>query len=164
MGTYKRLLIILIPILLLVIFLFIKIDFNKITSRVIKGSVRQLKEKSPVEIYSILFQKPEEGCFTAFNCKDQKIPYIDCCIWMEFETCSSEFDRVLAKHSFIETKYLKQDSLLYNIKFEGKPKWWLPGSLGDSILKFSFKRDSNHEQILFSNTDHSHVFCCDRAE
>jgi len=133
-------------------------------SKIFRGSIRQFKEKSGVEIYTILFQKPEQGCFTVSNCKDQTTPFIDCCIWMEFETCPSEFERVLAKHPFVEDKYLRNDSLVYDIEFKGKPEWWRPSALGDSILRFSFKRDATHEQILFSDKARSHVFCCDRAE
>ena len=116
-----------------------------------------------MEVYTILFQRPHE-CTRIVNLTDQSMPYVDCCIWLEFYGCPEEVERIVSKHPFETRKYLTKDKLAYDILFGPKPTWWSLAILGDSVVKLSFKRDDKHEQILFTNLEGTHIFCCDRAE
>jgi hypothetical protein len=161
---YKRPIVVSGSILLIAIFLFTNADVKRTTKRFFTGSIDLLKSKSGIEIYTILFQKPQDGCLLITNSTDQSVPYVDCCIWLELNTCPKELKRIVSMHQFETQKYLIKDTLEYDISFGRKPKWWNLILLGDTLLKMTFKRDSKHEQIFFVNRDSTHVFCCDRAE
>jgi hypothetical protein len=94
------------------------------------------------------------------NSQDQVIPKIDYAIWLYFETCPKELNRILNLHSFssetISTKGLEIDGPSAN------EKWFEPASLGDSILVFTYKKDHyGNGQTIYSSVDSTKVFCID---
>lgn len=134
-------------------------DFSHDIGRIIKNS----GPKSPETIYSILFGMPADNCVTTINLKDQVLPILDCCIWIELNLCPNELERILETKKFEVSSYSAADSVNFASSFSEKPAWWNPQNLGDSVLKFTFKRDQNHVQTIFSGTDSTHVFICDLA-
>jgi hypothetical protein len=134
-------------------------DFSHDIGKIIKKS----GPKSPETIYSILFGMPADNCVTTINLKDQVVPILDCCIWIELNLCPNELERILETKKFEVSSYSAADSVNFASSFSDKPAWWNPQNLGDSILKFTFKRDQNHVQTIFSGTDSTHVFICDLA-
>ena len=119
--------------------------------------------KNGTEVYSTLFKKPNENCIEIINLKDQIIPKIDCCIWMEVKLCPAELHRIANQKKYKETRYSKQDSLIFLGTFTEKPEWWTPQVLGDSLIKLNIRFDAENEQTLFFDKDSSHVFLCDQA-
>jgi hypothetical protein len=69
--------------------------------------------KAPSEIYSILFKKPLDSSITIVNLKDQLIPKLDCCIWMEVKILPAELKRISKQKSYEKFTYKKSDSLLF---------------------------------------------------
>jgi len=128
-------------------------------SRVIHNSM----PKIGTEVYSTLFKKPTEDCINIINLKDQVIPKIECCIWMEVKLCPAELQRIVNQKKYKETRYGKQDSVKYLGTFTERPEWWTPQVLGDSLIKLNIRFDAENEQTLFFDRDSSHLFLCDQA-
>jgi hypothetical protein len=131
---------------------FVTKSYNKIT--------RTLKPRTGTEIYNSLFGNPKLDCVKVLNSQDQVIPKIDYAIWLYFETCPKELNRILNLHSFssetISTKGLEIDGPSAN------EKWFEPASLGDSILVFTYKKDHyGNGQTIYSSVDSTKVFCID---
>ena len=142
--------------------LFSYVGFNKINSdisRIIHNSSR----KSPIAIYIVLFKKPLDGCINVVNLKDQVLPKIDCCIWMELNLCPQELARIIGLKKYKMSTFSRSDSLSFLQPFDDKPKWWLPQNLGDTLLSLSIKFDKENQQTIFFASDSSHVFICDQA-
>src|SRR5687768_10299553 len=58
-------------------------------------SVTVFKQRTGIEMYKALLGAPV--CeLQVLNQKDQMLPRIDCCIWLEFSTCSAEIKRVIS--------------------------------------------------------------------
>jgi len=133
----------------------IKTDISRI--------IRNSSPKSSDEVYTLLFKKPLGGCITVNNFKDQVIPKVDCCIWMELTLCPAELSRIINLKKYQATVYSKSDSLTFLNSFGDKPIWWTPQVLGDSLNKLSIKFDQDNQQTLFFWKDSSHVFLCDQA-
>lgn len=147
-------------LIFLAVFLFSgKQELNRDLGRIIRNTA----PKSPEIIYSVLFEKPIENCVTIINLKDQVLPIIDCCIWIEINICPKELGRILQTKKYEASIYNFADSLNSTRSFTEKPAWWNPQLLGDTILKFQFTRDQNHIQTIFSGTDSTHIFICDLA-
>lgn len=128
-------------------------------SRVIRNS----GPKKPDEVYSLLFKKPIDGCMTTINFKDQVIPKLDCCIWMEVKLCPTELSRLIKLKNYQSSVYQRADSLNLLKPFSDKPVWWTPEILGDTIIKLSIQFNNNNQQTLFFGRDSSHVYICDQA-
>jgi hypothetical protein len=131
---------------------FITKSYNKIANT--------LKPRTGDEIYDSLFGNPKSDCVKILNSQDQMIPKIDYAIWLHFETCPEELNRILSLHSFsseiISTKGLEIDGPSAN------EKWFNPASLGDSILVFNYKKDDyGNGQTIYSSLDSTQVFCID---
>ncbi len=131
---------------------FVTKSYHKITDT--------LKPRTGNEIYDALFGKPKSGCVTVLNSQDQTIPKIDYAIWLHFETCPEELNRILSLHNFssetIPTNELRVDGPSAN------EKWFNPASLGDSIFVFNYKKDDyGNGQTIYSSLDSTKVFCID---
>jgi len=133
--------------------------FNKDLSRIIKNS----KPKSAEEVYSLLFKQPADRCLTVINFKDQVIPKIDCCIWMELNVCPKELLRIIKLKKYQETILTRSDSANFHQSYTDRPTWWLPQRLGDSLRKLNIVFNKNNEQSLLFGKDSTHLFICDKA-
>ncbi len=141
-------------------FLYTGLDkFGSDISRIIHNS----SPKSPTEIYTVLFKNPFDSCVTVLNLKDQVIPKIDCCIWMEISLCPKELSRIINLRKYETSHYNNSDSLIFLKTFGDRPVWWTPQCLGESILKLTFKFNEDKQQTLFYGKDSSHIYLCDQA-
>jgi len=128
-------------------------------SRIIKNS----SPKTPEQIYTILFEKPIDSCVIIKNTKDQVVPILDCCIWMEIQLCPTELNRILQQKKYEASVYNHPDSLNLTNSFPDRPSWWTPEVFGDSIFKVRFSINSQKVQTLFFGSDSSRIFLCDMA-
>ena len=128
-------------------------------SRLVKNS----SPKKGEEVYNLLFKKPQDGCLKIIHFKDQVIPTIDCCIWMEVELCPAELSRIIQHKNYQAFTFGKSDSLQFLASYVDRPDWWTPQALGDSLTKLYFKFDEENDQTLFWGKDSSHVYLCDQA-
>lgn len=158
----KKIFIVLFISVVAIISLFLYTGFDKIGSD-ISRIIHNSSPKSPVEIYTLLFKKPLDSCVTVLNLKDQVIPKIDCCIWMELSLCPEELNRIINLKKYETSQYNNSDSLIFLKTFGDRPVWWTPQSLGDSILKLTIKFNEANQQTLFYAKDSSHVYLCDQA-
>jgi hypothetical protein len=135
---------------------------NKIKSdlsRLIENS----SPKKAEEVYTLLFKKPNNDCLRVINYKDQVIPKIDCCIWMEVNLCPTELRRIINSKNYSIFKFKKVDSVNFLASFSDRPIWWTPQDLGSELFKLNFRFDKDNEQSLFFGKDSSHVYLCDQA-
>lgn len=117
------------------------------------------KERTGGEIYTALFEQSPNNCVTVQNKKDQYVPGLDCCIWLEFSTCPAELKRILQQEDY--TMKI-QNSAAINISGDNeKPAWWKPEQLGDTVLFFSCDIEGKRLQQLISSKDSTKVFYCD---
>lgn len=149
-------------LLIAIISVFFYTGFEKIRSD-ISRIVHNSRPKSSTEIYTLLFKKPLDNCITMANFKDQLIPGVDCCIWMEVKLCPAEFNRLLHLKKYEKTVFLKSDSALFLQTFGDRPKWWSPQNLSNSITKLHFIFNQENQQSIFFGADSSVVFICDKA-
>jgi len=133
--------------------------FNKDLSRLIQNS----RPKSAEEVYSLLFKQPADRCLTVINFKDQFIPKIDCCIWMELNVCPKEFLRIINLKKYQETILTRSDSAIFLQSYSDRPAWWTPQNLGDSLTKLNIIFNEDNEQSLFFGKDSIHIYLCDKA-
>ena len=160
-STQKNVLIIMV-FSLAIVSLFFFTGFKKLNSD-ISRIIRNSSPKTPDEVYSLLFKKPIDSCMTVINFKDQVIPKLDCCIWMEVKLCPTELTRLMKLKNYQSSVYSKSDSLNLLRPFSDKPSWWTPQVLGDSITKLNIRFNSDNQQTLFFGRDSSHVYLCDQA-
>lgn len=142
---------------IIILLLFLYTGPGKIKSditRVIHNSI----PKSANEVYTILFKKPEDNCVTVLNFKDQVIPKIDCCIWMELKICQAELNRIIAMRNYEISKLPKHDSMEFVNSFTDKPSWWTPQILGDSLIKYHIKFNQDAKQTLIFGDDSAHIY------
>ena len=158
----KRLMMAVVFFLVTIISLFIHTGAGRI-----KGDIARIihnsRPKKPEEVYELLFSKPADSCMRVINFKDQLIPKIDCCIWMELELCPPELTRIILLKKYQVTRYSKPDSLYFLSSFSGRPAWWIPQAIGDSVTKCNIKWNADKEQSLFFGNDSMHVYVCDQA-
>ena len=137
-------------------------NFKKIESD-ISRIITNSSPKTPDEIYSLLFKKPIDSCMATINFKDQIIPKLDCCIWMEIKLCPTELTRIIKFKNYQRSVYSQSDSLNLLKPFGDKPIWWTPQVIGDTINKLSIRFDNGNQQTLLFGRDSSHVYLCDQA-
>jgi hypothetical protein len=142
--------------------LFFYTGTHKIKSD-ISRFIQNSSPKKAEEVYTLLFKRPNDSCLTVSNFKDQVIPKIDCCIWMEVKICPSELIRILNRKKYTEKIFNKSDSLEFLNSFNDRPSWWTPQILVNNITKANIKFDQDNEQTLFFGKDSSHVYLCDQA-
>jgi hypothetical protein len=160
--SQKKILLALSVMLIAIISIFFYTGFKKINadiSRIIHNS----GAKSPTEIYTLLFKKPLDSCLIVVNLKDQVIPKVDCCIWMEVKLCPAELNRIANLKKYDKSVYSKSDSLSFLQAFGDRPKWWSPQHLGDSLTKLFIKFNQEDQQYIFFGSDSSHAYICDQA-
>ena len=159
----KRKILLIVSILMLAtVSLFIFTGFKKLNSD-ISRLIRNSSPKTPDEVYSILFKKPIDNCMTPINLKDQLVPKLDCCIWMEVKLCPTELARLIKLKKYESSIYSRSDSLNLLMPFIDKPDWWTPQVLGDSIIKLHIRFNNDNQQTLLFGRDSSHVFLWDQA-
>jgi hypothetical protein len=131
----------------------------------IKNVKLPIRERSGNEIYNALFGSPEQTCVNVRNKKDQFIPRLDCCIWLEFTTCSAELRRIIAQQPYNQSLISTADTLAIP-DYSPRPEWFKPALLGDSIISLrNYKSDNpNRDQLLIFSKDSTHVFYCDMAD
>ena len=145
-----------------IVSLFFFTGFKKLNSD-ISRIIRNSSPKTSDEVYSLLFKKPIDSCMTTINFKDQVIPKLDCCIWMEVKLCPTELTRIIKLKNYQSSVYSKSDSLNLLKPFSDKPIWWTPQVLGDTIIKLNIRFNDDSQQTLFFGRDSSHVYLCDQA-
>ena len=133
-------------------FKFVSKSYNKVTEI--------LKPRTGDEIYDALFGKRQTDCVKIINYQDQIVPKIDYAIWLYFETCPSELNRILSLHDFkteiVSTKEWNTSGPLAN------ENWFKPETLGDSILTFTYNKDDyGNGQYIYSSLDSTKVFIKD---
>lgn len=133
--------------------------FNKELARIIQNS----RPKSDLEVYTLFFKKPIDSCITFIHFKDQVLPKIDCCIWMEITICPKELKRIIQLKKYKVTNLAISDSTIFLQSFLDKPSWWVPQRLGDSLTNCTIIFNENNEQSILFGKDSSHVFICDKA-
>jgi hypothetical protein len=117
------------------------------------------KARTGKEIYVALFKKPDNDCVSVANYKDQYIPGLDCCVWLELYTCPQELARIINQEKYESEKI---SSSYINISGNNeKPEWWKPAQLGDSVLFFRHDYEGRRLQQLLSSVDSTKVFYCD---
>ena len=121
-------------------------------------------DRKGIDIYVALFGKPIVNCVLVTNKMDQKVPRLDCCIWLEFATCPRELKRILLLGDYKNVEI--QNNKVYVPDYSPKPEWFNPLLLGDSISQLEILNADNHNrhQIIFFNRDSSRVFYCDMAD
>jgi hypothetical protein len=149
---------------------FLAVALTSKASSELKESVSSVKQKfksrTGDEIYYALFGKPVDKCLKVINQSDQVVPRLDCCIWLEFQTCPTELNRIAAQEHFKATKYISGDTATYIPHYSPKPEWWTPQLLGDSIIvlrDFNFDNPNRDKMLMFAK-DSSHAFYCDMAD
>lgn len=133
-------------------FKFVSKSYNKVTEI--------LKPRTGDEIYDALFGKRQTDCVKVINYQDQIVPKIDYAIWLYFEICPSELNRILKLHDFkteiVSTKGWNSSGPLAN------KKWFKPETLGDSISVSIYNKDEyGNGQYIYSSLDCTKVFVKD---
>jgi hypothetical protein len=158
----KRVRIYLLTGIIAIVLLFLYTGMGKIRSD-ISRIIHNSSPKSSYEVYSLLFKKPLDSCMTVINFKDQEIPKIDCCIWMEVRSCPAELARMINLKKYQLAVYSRADSLKFLNDFSDRPRWWNPQVIGDSLTMLQIKFDADNKQTLFFGKDSTQVFICDQA-
>ena len=134
-------------------FKFVSKTYNKVTET--------FKPRTGDEIYDALFGKRQTNCVRILNYQDQVVPKIDYAIWLHFETCPTELERILSRHQFSREK-------LSRIDWHGKVpngevlEWFKPTTLGDTILIYEYSTyDSQNIQTIWTSLDSTKVFVRD---
>lgn len=121
------------------------------------------RPRTGIEIYHALFGKPKNDCVEILNFQDQLIPKIDYAIWLHFKTCPEELNRILSLHLF-KTEIVATKDIEMNGPHANE-NWFKPETLGDSMLTFTFNRDSyGNGQYVYTSLDSTIVFCKDVAD
>lgn len=159
--TKRKNLVFLVFYLMAILTLFFFTGSHKIKSD-IGRFIQNTRPKKAGAVYTLLFKSPKDSCLTVHNFKDQVIPKIDCCIWMELKICPTELVRILSGKKYTETIF-KSGSITFLSAFRDRPSWWTPQILGNTITKANIRFDQDNEQTLFFGEDSSHVYLCDQA-
>ena|SRR5690554_6300236 len=135
------------------VFKFASKSYNKVTEA--------LRPRTGDEIYDALFDKRQTDCIKILDYQDQVIPKIDYAIWLHFETCPKELERILSKHDFIVEK-LSTDKWNEKIPYGETLEWFNPTTLGDTIMVYEYSTNNNRNiQTIWTNLDSTKVFVRD---
>jgi hypothetical protein len=140
--------------------------FTVFADKAIGYTGRFFRPRTGMEIYTALFKAPETKCVSVPNHKDQLVPRLDCCIWLEIRTCPQEIIRIVAQRNYTSTTHFASDTSGYVPDYSPRPDWWTPIELGDSVTvlrDFTFD-DPNHDKVLVISKDSTHAFYCDMAD
>lgn len=118
------------------------------------------KPRTGLEIYIALFGKPEYNCLNVVHWQDQTVPKIDYAIWLEFQTCPEELERIVSIHKFdrktISSKDISKKQPAHNVN------WFSPQTLGDSVIVYEYKKDDyGNGQTIYTNLEQTKVYCID---
>ena len=133
-------------------FKFVSKTYNKVAD--------SLKPRTGDEIYDALFGKRQTDCVKILNYQDPVVPKIDYAIWLHFETCPNELNRLLSLHDFkteivSTTEWNTEGPLAHE-------NWFKPETLGDTILVFIYNKDEyGNGQHIYSSLDSTKVFVKD---
>lgn len=118
------------------------------------------KPRTGIEMYTALLGKPTEGCLQVLNSKDQYVPGMDCCIWLQVRTCPAEVKRVIQQQPY-ETSIRATANLMESFDAE-KPHWWKPQELSDSILVMNYSNQTEDRiQTWYLSKDSLQAFYVD---
>ncbi|MBD2770251.1 hypothetical protein IC235_20385 [Hymenobacter sp. BT664] len=118
-----------------------------------------LKPRTGQEIYSALFGDPQHDCVKVINQQDQDVPIIDYAIWLEFETCPEELQRILSLHHFTSKKAATQG---WNTQGPfTDANWFKPEALGDTVLVFEYLKANGNGQTIYAGLDSTKAYCID---
>lgn len=124
-----------------------------------------VKPRSGEEIYLALFGPPKTNCVKVTNQIDQVIPKVDFAIWLEFETCPIELQRVLSQKEYSLTELSLNQYELDHVPLLDSVSWFKPSTLGDTIYVFeNSSPDHRNIQTLWTNRDSTKVFLRDIAD
>lgn len=131
---------------------FVTKSYNKISDT--------FKPRTGLEIYIALFGKPEYNCLNIVHWQDQTVPKIDYAIWLEFQTCPEELERIVSIHKFdrktIASKVISKKKPSENVN------WFAPEILGDSVIVYEFKKDEyGNGQTIYTNLEQTKAYCID---
>ena len=108
------------------------------------------------EIYDVLFGDMGVGCVKIINYRDQLIPVIDYAIWLHFEICPAELERILAQHEY---QLRRLPATHWEIRAGEAIDWFNPRQLGDTVSVFEYFPDElGSNQTLWVSTDSTNVF------
>jgi hypothetical protein len=140
--------------------------YRSFSNKVKKEMNEHLKPRTGREAYVALFGEPVDSCLKVLNLKDQIVPRLDCCIWLEFETCPSELKRVLAQKTYATKSITSFDQSKYASNQSQAPAWWKPDVLGRNFTECLHENETapGAYQVLFFAKDSSHAFYCDLAD
>ncbi|RYM34990.1 hypothetical protein ERX46_06350 [Brumimicrobium glaciale] len=128
-------------------------SFNKISEI--------MKPRTGEEIYDALFDKRENNCVNVIQYQEQTVPILDAAIWMHFETCPKELERILSKHDFIAERSLTNKQIS-RIPYDKNSHWFNPKLLGDTIVIYEYSSENHRNiQTIWSNLDSTEVFVRD---
>jgi hypothetical protein len=120
-----------------------------------------LRPRTGDEIYDALFDKRQTNCIKILNYQDKIVPKIDYAIWLHFETCPKELERILSRHKFTAGK-LPTDTWDGKIPYGETLDWFNPITLGDTIMVYEYStNDSRNIQTIWTNFDSTKVFVRD---
>jgi hypothetical protein len=144
-------------------YLFATNTYNKVKSVKLDNP---FKGRSGSEIYEALFGAPQQNCVQVINKKDQLVPRLDCCIWLEFKSCPTELRRIIAQGEYKKSVMAAKDTTSYIPNYSPRPEWFKPAILGDSIviLQHYNPENPNRDQILFISKDSTRAFYCDMSD
>ena len=113
------------------------------------------------EIYTDIFGNSTYNCSRVINSRDYVKPFLKCCIWLEFNTCPEEAARLIAQKVF-EYEKIHKYQIGYMTPEYGKPDWFDPPALGDSVLFYKrFNKRKDYQILFFLSTDSTRAFYCD---
>jgi hypothetical protein len=121
------------------------------------------RPRSGAQIYTALFGEPDVNCVQVKNHKDQLVPRLDCCIWLEFRTCPAELDRILKQKQYIRSLVAGPDIKQPGNDGSEKPFWWTPEVLGDTVTVM-YSEEPDRWITFYISKDSSKVFYKDMAD
>lgn len=112
------------------------------------------RSRTGEEIYMAILGKPKTDCVKITGRKDQLIPKVDYAIYLKFEWCKEECERVLQLNPYevskIGTKNIK-DKEIFDLK-----------DMGDSVYCYRYKRgDYANDQYIFLSEDSTKAYLVD---
>jgi len=125
-------------------------------------------KRTGLKMYTALFDAPVDTCLHVINAQDQYVPRVDCCMWLEFRTCPTELNRIIAQKKYKPASLSDLDAPDNYVpsNLSPRPTWFTPQILGDGmhiLRKFNYD-DPNHDLILYFSADSTHAFYIDMAE
>ena len=134
-------------------FRFVNKTYHKVTET--------LRPRNGDEIYDALFDKRITECIKVISFQDQVVPKIDYAIWLEFETCPKELNRILSRHEFRAEK-LPTEKCDGKVPYGETLYWFNPTKLGDTVMVYEYStNDSKNIQTIWTNLDSTKVFVRD---